>query len=763
MFGLRTAVGLPAVLLLAMPAAAAVRVEYNATIAGVGVDPTGVTPAWSLSGSAMSNNGFFLLQDNTADNPTQQSGEYLSPSAGTGLMKNGSGNYGIEFRVRPLTDVAFIGSHWPELYVTWADNHATDGNYNVTIDLDADDGGPITTGSIVYGRNSFSPAITGIDWSVPHTIYIGYRGSANVFDFYLDGVLKSTITWGSIARSGNYAQDRVGFGDGTTGGNDVAAQWYFVRIHDTSVPPPASGTTVISYDAAGAVPPLADPTGVTPAWSRSSIDGLGMVNNGTFLLQDDTAVAGQQYREYLSPAIGGLMRNGVSDYGIEFRVRPRTDVAFIGFHWPELYVTWSDDHATDGNYNITIDLDPDDGGPATTGSIVYGRNSFSPGITGIDWSVPHTIFIGYRGASNVFDFYLDGLFQRTVAWGSIARATNDYARDAVGFGDGTNGGNDVAAEWYFVKVHSVSCPPVPITPGPLVEYDAGSAGGDPTTAMPPWTRFGFPMTDTGAYLLQDNTSDDPTTQSGEYLSPTVCNLMRLGAGQYGIAFRVRPLDDVPNLGLSHYANLYVTWSDDRFSYNVTIDQDTDDAGPGTSGGLRYGKDTMANAVTGIDWSVPHTIFVGYRGDALPAGEFDFYVDDVLAATVGAASIARPGGFARDSVDFGDGTTGQGVDVAAEWYFVRIYGSSTPPIVVDPCGDTWADTDTDLDVDLDDFGTFQACFTGEGGGILTGCECFDRPEVGSPNGDGDVDLTDFDQFKACATRGGVAAVVGCGGP
>ena len=527
---------------------------------------------------------------------------------------------------------------------------------------------------------------------------------------------------------------------------------------------------MISYDAAAAVPPLADPTGVTPPWARSSIDGLGMTNNGMFLLQDDTAVAGQQYREYLSPAFGGLMRNGVSDYGIEFRIRPLTDVAFVASHWPELYVTWSDDHPTYGNYNVTIDLDADDGGPVTTGSIVYGQGSFSPAITGIDWSTPHTIFIGYRGAAgyrgapNAFDFFLDGLFRATVPWGSIARATNNYARDAVGFGDGTTGGNDVAAEWYFVKAHNESCPPVPTTPGPLFEYDAAAASGDPTTLTPAWTRYGYPMTDTGSVLLQDNTADDPLMESGEYLSPLVCNLMRLGAGEYGIEFKVRPLTDVPNLGLSHYANLYVTWSDDSYNYNVTIDQFTDDVS-GT-GGLRYGKDSMTNAVTAIDWSAPHTIYVGYRGSALPAGEFDFYVDGVLKSTLGAGSIARPGSYARDSVGFGDGTTGQPapheIDVAAEWYFVRLYGSATPPVVTNPCGSTWADTDGDLDVDMDDFAAFQVCYTGAGGAKTAACACFDRAEPSFPNGDGDVDQVDFGKFQACAMRAGVPAVVGCGG-
>jgi hypothetical protein len=152
--------------------------------------------------------------------------------------------------------------------------------------------------------------------------------------------------------------------------------------------------------------------------------------------------------------------------------------------------------------------------------------------------------------------------------------------------------------------------------------------------------------------------------------------MSLTTGQYGIEFRVRPLTDVPFLGGSHFANAYVTWADDTFAYNVTIDKDTDDGGAGTTGGIKYGQNSLSDAVLGIDWSVPHTIFIGYTGTA-PFGSFDFYVDGVLASTVSAGSIARTGSFARDAVDFGDGTTGQGLDVAVEWYSVSIHDSAVP--------------------------------------------------------------------------------------
>jgi hypothetical protein len=51
-----------------------------------------------------------------------------------------------------------------------------------------------------------------------------------------------------------------------------------------------------------------------------------------------------------------------------------------------------------------------------------------------------------------------------------------------------------------------------------------------------------------------------------------------------------------------------------------------------------------------------------------------------------------------------------------------------------------DGDGDGDVDLLDFGGFQLCFSGDGGGLGAGCEVFDFDE------DGDVDLLDFGAFQ-----------------
>lgn len=218
---------------------ATVLVSFDAAAAGAGVTPTGVSPAWSYSGGGnpqMVNNGVFLLQNNAVGTY----GEYLSPSAGAGTMVFLSSNYGIQFTVQPLTDSPFLASDWANCYVTWSDNAF---NYNVTIDKYTNDVSGL--GAITYGRGSLSTGISGIDWSTAHTIFIGYQGTVGTygtFDFYLDGVLANSVSAGSMARTGIFAQDAVDFGDGTSGGTEVQAQWYNISITDSAspVPEPAS-------------------------------------------------------------------------------------------------------------------------------------------------------------------------------------------------------------------------------------------------------------------------------------------------------------------------------------------------------------------------------------------------------------------------------------------------------------------------------------------------------------------------------------------
>jgi len=79
---------------------------------------------------------------------------------------------------------------------------------------------------------------------------------------------------------------------------------------------------------------------------------------------------------------------------------------------------------------------------------------------------------------------------------------------------------------------------------------------------------------------------------------------------------------------------------------------------------------------------------------------------------------------------------------------------------DPCGEIAADFDDDGDVDQQDFGYFQLCYTGEGGGILLppdgpDCSCADLDKDGL-----DVDSADLTEFEICASGPGILADPGC---
>ena len=223
------------------------------------------------------------------------------------------------------------------------------------------------------------------------------------------------------------------------------------------------GATLLQYDAAG---------GGTPedvGWQRF---GTPMTNPGNKLVQDNTAVAGEQSGEYRSPELlAGTFTRGGAAYGIEFKVQPLTDVQFLGSDWPQTYLSWSDDQF---NYNITVDKFSA-GNSSGTGDIVYGKGSFSPAITAIDWTAPHTVFIGYRSGS-VFDFYLDGTLKSTITEGSIGRAFDAFYFNRIDFGDGTTANADVAADWYSVSVYDVNNPALVPEPTSLALAGLASLG-----------------------------------------------------------------------------------------------------------------------------------------------------------------------------------------------------------------------------------------------------------------------------------------------
>lgn len=213
------------------PAAGTAHARYQAAIE---FDlPVGGVGGWSNDGLPMVKQGDFLFQDNSS--PLSVS-RYRTTTLTPGLMNHASGYYAVDFTVRPLEDLNLSnGDNVFNLHVQWADNQSI---YNVVIDLDSDDGGVGSLGSINYGGAGTSKAITGIDWSMPRQITIAYHSDDQNFYFYLDNEYVSYVTRNNL-RIGNSSaalQDTLIFGDSSDQAGDVAAEWYKVGIYGTVIP-----------------------------------------------------------------------------------------------------------------------------------------------------------------------------------------------------------------------------------------------------------------------------------------------------------------------------------------------------------------------------------------------------------------------------------------------------------------------------------------------------------------------------------------------
>jgi hypothetical protein len=198
-------------------------------------------------------------------------------------------------------------------------------------------------------------------------------------------------------------------------------------------------------------------------------------------------------------------------------------------------------------------------------------------------------------------------------------------------------------------------------------------------AIPPWSSSRVEMYHNEDYFLQDWTSDDPITSPGYISSPQITDLMKRHCGQYGIEFKIQPLNDIPPAGSSHYANLVISWSDDANNYSFSIDKYIIQSNPEKGGAITYGGNSMIPAVSGIDFSTARTIFIGYKGEL---DTFDFYVDGVLNTSVPAEKIAGEySAINQDVITFGDTTSGQpepySIDIAAKWFFVRMHDVAVP--------------------------------------------------------------------------------------
>jgi len=123
------------------------------------------------------------------------------------------------------------------------------------------------------------------------------------------------------------------------------------------------------------------------------------------------------------------------------------------------------------------------------------------------------------------------------------------------------------------------------------------------------------------------------------------------------------------------------------------------------------------------------------------------------------------GTGNDSFCFGTFGASAAADVWFDWISFTNKGMYAPgeeddcigSLIPKFCNDPFADADGDGDVDQDDFAVFQTCFTGSGGGVPEGCNCFDKDPLG---GDGDIDSLDFGVFENCASGPAIPADPGC---
>jgi len=155
---------------------------------------------------------------------------------------------------------------------------------------------------------------------------------------------------------------------------------------------------------------------------------------------------------------------------------------------------------------------------------------------------------------------------------------------------------------------------------------------------------------------------------------------------------------------------------------------------------------------------------GIYGNRTLAVYFDEQPDPVLWLDEGnlPAPSANGGNDAFCFGTFGPSAIGQ---VFFDWISFTNRGMYAPgaedgcigSLIPTFCNDPFADADADGDVDQDDFAKFQACFTGQGGGVPEGCACFDREPIG---GDDDIDTLDFGVFEACASGPAIPANVSC---
>jgi len=456
--------------------------EYDAS-AVTTLRPGEDTPAWAVSGNQTEAFGsddmgdYLSLHLAGIGNETQNAGDslYWTSPAST-PMEKGVSTYGIEVKIQPVDDYISTGYAYEaqNMVVQWSDDTYW---YSVSFDKDKDDAGAGTAGRIIRAKYGWTTIIDPVDWSSPHTLAIVYEGDVDKFHFYLDSVYKATWDPNDLQVGAVHApyQDKVVFGDGTSGGGDGAtygpdydSNWYFVRLYEglfggLELPvPPDPNIPVAEYDASKVA--TLRPGEVSPAWTvqGNQTEAFGSDDMGDYLSHHLAGIGNETYNSgdylrWISPTTTP-MENSVSDYGIEVRMQPVDDWISTGYSYEaqNMAVSWSDDVHW---YMVSFDKDKDDDDPGTLGRIIRAKYGWTTIIDDVDWSTPHTLAILYEGATDKFHFYLDNVYETTLEPNDLfASGGAPYApyQNKVVFGDGTTGGAapDYDSDWYFVRLYS---------------------------------------------------------------------------------------------------------------------------------------------------------------------------------------------------------------------------------------------------------------------------------------------------------------------
>ncbi|UCD29178.1 MAG: hypothetical protein JSV03_01460, partial [Planctomycetota bacterium] len=197
----------------------------------------------------------------------------------------------------------------------------------------------------------------------------------------------------------------------------------------------------------------------------------------------------------------------------------------------------------------------------------------------------------------------------------------------------------------------------------------------------------------------------------------------------------------------------------RWNASNRIYEFVNDAGPYIAGN---GKADAYHIVRIIDGWGPygtHTLKIWVDEDKFPGANPDLEVSGAVAE----------GERAYDAFCFGTFGGSSNSEVYYDWITFTNAGMYGPDeeesclgrsLIPTFCPDPFADVDGDDDVDQDDFAEFQLCYTGSGGTLAEGCDCFDQEPTG---GDGDVDENDYNRFQNCASGPEVPADPACDDP